>query len=412
MGRKTMKKSKANKTVVLAYSGGLDTSIIIPWLIENYGLEVIAYVGNVGQAEELKGLQKKALKSGAKKVIIEDLQKPLVEQFIFPTLKAGALYEGKYSLATALARPLLAKGQVDTARKLGALWLAHGCTGKGNDQVRFELAYAGLAPDLKVIAPWREWDIQTREEAMDYARQRGIPVPTTAAKPYSSDRNLWHISYEGGVLENLEQSPPESMFQLTKSPKRGPSKPQRIRIKFRSGIPISIGNKKLSGVDLIQKLNKVAGLHGIGRIDMVENRTVGMKSRGVYESPAATVLYTALNELCEVCLDKDSSRFRRNVGQEWAELAYGGLWFTPLRESLGVLVDHLMAPVSGEIELSLYKGRIEVMARRPIKGLYLEDLASFDMGSYDSRDAQGFIKLYGLPYTLAAQVRGRRSKKD
>jgi argininosuccinate synthase len=394
------------KKVVLAYSGGLDTSVMVKWLKDNYGCEVIAFAADVGQEQELKGLRAKGLGTGASKVYIEDLKEEFAKDFIFPMLKAGAVYEGQYLLGTSVARPLIAKKQVEIAKKEKADAVSHGATGKGNDQVRFELAYKALAPELKIIAPWREWDLKGREEEIEYAKKHGIPVPVTKAKPYSSDRNLWHISYEGGVLEDPWYEPKEDMFILTVSPEKAPNKPEYVEIEFEKGEPKAVNGKKLSPVKLIQKLNRIGGRNGVGRVDIVENRLVGIKSRGVYETPGGTILFAAHRALETITLDRDTLHYKQLVAQRYAELVYYGQWFTPLKEALDAFIDRTQANVSGVARLKLYKGNCTVVGRKAEKSLYRFDLATFEKETiYNQKDAEGFINLFGLPVKVQALIR-------
>ncbi|MFA6430834.1 MAG: argininosuccinate synthase [Candidatus Margulisiibacteriota bacterium] len=391
------------KKVVLAYSGGLDTSIMIKWLIDNYNCEVIAYAADVGQEEELTGLKEKALKSGASKIYIEDLTEEFAENFILPMLIAGAIYEGKYLLGTSIARPIIAKRQVEIALKENADAVAHGATGKGNDQVRFELTFKALAPELKIIAPWREWDLKGREEEIDYAKKHGISVPVTKNKPYSSDRNLWHISYEGGVLEDPWFEPKEDMFLLTNSPESAPNKPEYVEIDFYEGAPTKLNGKKLKIVELIKELNKIGGKHGVGRVDIVENRLVGIKSRGVYETPGGTILYSAHQALEELTLDKEVSHYKLQLANKYAELVYNGQWFTPLKKALDAFINKTQINVTGTVRLKLYKGNCSVVGRRSPKSLYRMDLATFEKEAiYNQKDAEGFINLFGLPIKVQA----------
>lgn len=391
------------KRVALAYSGGLDTSIIIPWLKEKYDCEVVAIAGDVGQAEELAGLKEKAIATGASEIYIEDLRHEFVTEYIWPTLRAGAVYEHKYLLGTSFARPVIAKRQVEIAKQTGCDSLAHGCTGKGNDQVRFELTFKALAPEMAVIAPWREWDIVSREDAIDYANERQIPITASREKIYSHDRNIWHLSHEGGILEDPANEPEESMFELTVSPEKAPDKPEYVEIGFERGAPISVNGESLDPVPLIEKLNEIGGRNGCGRVDLVENRLVGMKSRGVYETPGGTLLLTALRELESLCLDRESAHYKEIVAHKYAEMVYFGQWFTPLREALDAFVNSLMAPVSGNVKLKLYKGNVIVAGRTSPNTLYRPDLASFTMGaSYDQKDAAGFINIFGLPLKVKA----------
>ncbi|HBL37196.1 MAG TPA: argininosuccinate synthase [Firmicutes bacterium] len=384
--------------VVLAYSGGLDTSIIIPWLKENYGCEVIAYAADVGQGEELAPLREKAIKTGASKIYIEDLRHEFVTDYLFPMLKSGAVYEGKYLMGTSIARPVIAKKQVEIAALEGADAVAHGCTGKGNDQVRFELTFRALNPRLQVIAPWREWSIRSRQEEIDYAVQRGIDVPVSKEKPYSMDRNLWHISYEGGVLEDPWKAPDETMFQLTVAPDKAPDTPEEVEIEFNQGIPVAINGQTYAPVALIEHLNQLGGKHGIGRIDIVENRLVGMKSRGVYETPGGTILYTAHQELEYLTLERETMHYKELISKKYAELVYNGLWFTPLRQALDAFINKTQERVTGTVRLKLWKGHCLPLGRKSPYSLYREDLATFEADTvYNQKDAEGFIKLFGLP---------------
>lgn len=392
--------------VVVAYSGGLDTSIILSWIKENYNCEVVACCVDVGQGSELEGLNEKAKRTGASKSYIIDAKKEFVVDYIHPAIKANALYEGKYYLGTSLARPVIAKKIADIVKEEKADAVCHGATGKGNDQVRFELAFKALIPDVKIIAPWREWDIKSREDAIDYAKKRDIPVPVTKAKPYSSDANLWHISYEGGVLEDIDKEYDESMFKMTVPPEKAPDKPTYIVIGFESGIPVSIDGKELSPVELIIKLNEIVGANGIGRTDIVENRLVGMKSRGVYEAPAATVLYAAHEELESISMDRDTLHFKQVFASKYAEIAYYGLWFSPLREALDAFINETQKYVTGSVKLKLYKGNIVPVARTAKYSLYSEKLATFEKDEiYNHKDAEGFINLWGLPTKVYAILR-------
>jgi argininosuccinate synthase len=396
------------KRVGLAYSGGLDTSIIIPWLKENYGCEVVAIAGDVGQAEELSGLKEKALATGAAEIYIEDLRNEFITDYIWPTLRAGAVYEHKYLLGTSFARPIIAKRQVEIAKQTGCDALAHGCTGKGNDQVRFELTYKALAPELTVIAPWREWDIVSREDAIDYATERKIPITASREKIYSHDRNIWHLSHEGGILEDPASEPDEAMFELSVSPEKAPDKAEYVEIGFEKGVPVSVNGEALDPIPLIEKLNDIGGRNGCGRIDLVENRLVGMKSRGVYETPGGTLILTALRELESLCLDRESSHYKEVLAHKYAELVYFGQWFTPIREALDAFVNTLTAGVTGNVRLKLYKGNVIIAGRTSPNTLYRPDLASFTMGaSYDQKDAAGFINILGLPIKVQALTRTR-----
>ena len=399
------------KKVVLAYSGGLDTSIIIPWLKENYDYEVIAMVGDVGQGDDIEAVVKKAYDTGASKVIVEDLREEFLTGYVFPALKAGAVYEHKYLLGTSLARPVLAKHQVEVALREGATAVAHGCTGKGNDQVRFELAYQALAPELKVIAPWREWSLKSREDCLDYAEAHGIPVAQSREKIHSRDRNLWHISHEGGELEDAGNAPFASTWQLTKSPQEAPDREEKVEIGFQDGVPVSVNGQKMDPVLLVELLNEIGGRNAIGRIDLVENRFVGIKSRGCYETPGGTLLLTAHRELEALCLDRQLQHFKQHVGLKYAEIAYFGLWFTPLREALDAFVESTQKNITGSVALSLYKGNIAVASRKSEHSLYRTDLSSFTMGdSYDQKDAEGFIRILGLPSRSRAQLRQEVTK--
>jgi len=387
-----------SKKVVLAYSGGLDTSIIIPWLKENYDYDVVAMVGDVGQGDDIEAVVQKAYNTGASKVIVEDLREEFLTGYVFPALKAGAVYEHKYLLGTSLARPVIAKHQVEVALREGADAVAHGCTGKGNDQVRFELAYQAIAPELNVIAPWREWDLKSREDCLDYAEKRGIPVEASRQKIHSRDRNLWHISHEGGELEDAGNAPFPSTWQLTKSPQEAPDREEQVEIGFEEGVPFSVNGLPMDPVSLVELLNEIGGRNAIGRIDLVENRFVGIKSRGCYETPGGTLLLTAHRELEALCLDRDLMHYKQHVGLKYAELVYFGLWFTPLREALDAFVESTQKSVTGKIALSLYKGNIAVASRKSDYSLYRTDLSSFTMGdSYDQKDAAGFIRILGLP---------------
>ena len=389
--------------VVLAYSGGLDTSIIVPWLIENYGCEVICYTADLGQEEELEGLEEKAIKSGASKIIIEDLREQFLTDYVFPTMQAGAIYERKYLLGTSFARPLIAQRQVEIAEAEGADGLAHGCTGKGNDQVRFEVSAMALNPTLSIIAPWREWDILSREDAIAYAEKHDVPLTQTKTSIYSRDRNIWHMSHEGGILEDPWGEPEEGMYTLSQSPYDAPEEPVEITLEFKQGTPVGLNGVKLSPVALVEKLNKIGGKHGIGRIDLVENRLVGMKSHGVYETPGGTILYKAHQELESICLDKDTLHYKQMIGLRYAELVYDGKWFSPLREALDGFVMITQKNVTGHVRVKLYKGNIIITGRKSPYSLYREDYASFgQMDVYDQQDAKGFINLWGLPLKVDA----------
>ncbi|HEY9077948.1 MAG TPA: argininosuccinate synthase [Anaerolineaceae bacterium] len=386
------------KKVVLAYSGGLDTSVIVPWLVENYGCEVICYTADVGQGEETSGLEEKAKASGASKLIIEDLREEFAKDYLFPLLRSGAVYERKYLLGTSIARPLIAKRQVWAAHQEGADAVAHGCTGKGNDQVRFELTFQALDPRLKVIAPWREWDIKSREDALAYAAAHNVPVTASLKSIYSRDRNLWHLSHEGGLLEDPWNEPDEAMFQMSVSPENAPSTPQIIELEFEKGFPVKLDGKALSPAQMVTALNVIGGKHGIGRVDLVENRLVGMKSHGVYETPGGTILLAAHRELESITLDRDTLHYKDVVASRYAELVYYGQWFTPLREALDAFFEKTQEPVSGQVRLKLYKGNVIPVGRRSPYSLYREDFATFGKDNvYDQSDAEGFITLFGLP---------------
>jgi argininosuccinate synthase len=393
---------KQVKRVALAYSGGLDTSIIIPWLKENYGCEVVAVAVDVGQQEEISGLEAKAYATGARDFYLIDAKEEFARDYLFPVLKAGAIYERDYLLGTSTARPLIARKQVEIALATGCDAVAHGCTGKGNDQVRFELAYQALAPELTIIAPWREWSIVSREDAIDFAAARGIPVPVTKKDPYSRDRNLWHLSHEGGPLEDPAFEPEASMFKLTVDPMLAPGTPEKVTITFESAEPVAVNGTALSPAKLIETLNAIGGRHGIGRADLVENRLIGIKSRGVYETPGGTLLVNALKALESITLDRDGSHEKERIATRYAELVYFGQWFSPLKEAFDAFVNTLTSCVTGDVTLKLYKGSATVVSRTSPCSLYSEDLASFNMRGYDAADAAGFIRLFGLP------LRGRK----
>lgn len=389
--------------VVLAYSGGLDTSIIIPWLKENYGYEVIAFCADLGQGEELDPVRDKAIKSGASKIYVEDLKEEFVRDYIFPVLKAGAVYEKKYLLGTSFARPLIAKKMVEIAEKEGAVAICHGATGKGNDQVRFELGVKALNPDLKIIAPWREWDIKSREDAIDYANKHGIEVPVTKDKIYSRDRNLWHISHEGGDLEDPANEPKDDLYVLTVPPEKAPDKPAYVEISFEKGVPVAINGKKYGPVELLTELNRLGGENGVGITSIVENRLVGMKSRGVYETPGGTILYTAHDELERLTLDRRTLKFKQEMAVTYAELVYDGNWFSKLRYALDAFVEETQKTVTGTVKVKLYKGNCDAVASWSPYSLYNEELATFGASEiYSHKDAAGFINLFGLPLTVQA----------
>jgi argininosuccinate synthase len=401
------------KKVALAYSGGLDTSIIIPWLKENYHCDVVAVCGDIGQGgDELSGLEEKARKTGASEVYVADLREEFVTEYLWRVVRAGGIYEDKYLLGTSIARPLLAKKQVEVALRTGCDALAHGCTGKGNDQVRFELTYKALAPQLPVIAPWREWTINSREDALEYAAKHNVPVSQSTKKIYSRDRNIWHISHEGGALEDPANAAPDEIWMLTNSPKEAPDAPAEVTIGFEKGAPVSLDGERLSGVALLEKLNELGGAHGIGRIDLVENRFVGMKSRGCYETPGGTLILAAHRELEALTLDKNTLHYKQRLALDYAEMVYNGLWFTPLREALDAFFETVSATTTGEVTLRLYKGNLEPVSRKSPYSLYSLDIASFTMGaSYDQKDARGFINLIGLPIQVRAALEAKKAGK-
>jgi argininosuccinate synthase len=395
-------RQQVNK-VVLAYSGGLDTSVILTWLKENYGCEVICYTADVGQGEELSGLPEKAAATGASKLFIEDLQEQFASDYLFPMLRSGAVYERKYLLGTSIARPLIAARLVAIAQQEGADAIAHGCTGKGNDQVRFELTAMALDPRLKVIAPWREWDIRSREDALEYAAAHNIPTSSSLKSIYSRDGNLWHLSHEGGILEDPWIEPDEAMFQLSVSPENAPDKPEMVDVEFECGYPVKLNGEALSPANLIKALNIIGGKHGVGRVDLVENRLVGMKSHGVYETPGGTILLAAHRELESITLDRETLHYKDVVAQRYAELVYNGQWFTTLRKSLDAFFDVTQQHVTGTVRLKLYKGNVIPVGRKSQFSLYREDFATFGQDSvYDQSDAEGFITLFGLPLKVQA----------
>ena len=395
------------KKVVLAYSGGLDTSIIIPWIKENYGgAEIIAYCGDVGQGDDLEAVRRKALATGASKCVVEDLREEFVRDYAYAALAAGAVYEDNYLLGTALARPLLAYRQVQTALNEGADALAHGATGKGNDQVRFEVTYATFAPHLKVIAPWREWNIRSREDALAYAATHGVPVDQSPRDIFSRDGNLWHLSHEGGNLEDPWDAPQKGMFKLTVDPEDAPDEPEVVTLGLERGAPVALNGERLGPVEMVETLNRIAGAHGVGRLDLVENRLVGIKSRGVYETPAGTVLHVAHREIERLVLDRNTLHFKQSVSVRYAQLIYDGLWFSTLRQALAAFVDYTEKEVTGEVKVRLFKGRAEAVGRRSPRSLYRQDLATFGEGmAYDHQDAEGFIRLFGLPERVRALTR-------
>jgi len=391
------------RKVVLAYSGGLDTSIIVPWLKENYGCEVVCFCADIGQGEELSGLGAKATASGATKFVLKDLRQEFAADFLFAMLQGSAIYEGQYLLGTSIARPLIAKWQVRVAEEEGADAVAHGCTGKGNDQVRFELTYKALNPALRVIAPWREWSIRSREDALAYAEKRGVPVSATLRSIYSRDRNLWHLSHEGGPLEDPAQPPAEVMFQWTAAAEQAPAEGEEIEIGFEKGIPVSLNGQKMAAAQLVEAVNALGSRHGVGRVDLVENRLVGMKSRGVYETPGGTILFIAHRELESLSLDRDVAHYKEHVALDYAELVYYGKWFTTLRESMQAFIAETQKTVTGWVRVKLYKGSVTVIGRASTESLYREDFATFGQDEvYNQRDAEGFINLFGLPMKVRA----------
>ncbi len=394
------------KKVVLAYSGGLDTSVIVPWLRENYDCEVICFTADVGQGEETSDLPERAQASGASKLIVRDLREEFAKDYLFPLIRSGAIYERKYLLGTSVARPLIAKHQVMIAEQEGADAVAHGCTGKGNDQVRFELTYTALNPRLKIIAPWREWDIRSRQDAVAYLHTRNLAVPSSSGKSfYSRDRNLWHLSHEGGPLEDAGQPPEDSLLQLSVPPGQAPDQPEQIEIAFEAGNPVSVNGQALSPARLVETLNQIGGKHGIGQIDLVENRLVGMKSRGVYETPGGTILYAAHQELESITLDRETLHYKDLVAQRYAELVYFGQWFMPLRQAMDAFFAETQKPVTGTIKLRLYKGNLIVSGRSSPYSLYREDFATFGYSEvYSHNDAAGFIRLFGLPLKIRALI--------
>ncbi|MCR4963017.1 MAG: argininosuccinate synthase [Firmicutes bacterium] len=399
---------KTFKKVALAYSGGLDTSIIIPWLKENYGCEVIAICGDVGQGKEVDPVREKALKSGASKVFVGDLTEEYVKDFIFPTLKAGAVYEGKYLLGTSHARPIIARYLVGIAKAEGCDAICHGCTGKGNDQVRFELSIKALAPEMQIIAPWREWDLKSREEEIDYAEAHGIPVPVTKKDNYSMDRNIWHLSHEGMDLEDPWNEPQAEMLKICQTPEAAPDKPTYVEIEFAQGEPVKIDGKEMSPATVVSELNRLGAANGVGIADLVENRLVGMKSRGVYETPGGTILYAAHKSLEELTLDRATAHYKDMLALRFAELVYDGMWFSPLREALSAFVDETQKTVSGVVRVKLYKGSAVVVGMKSPYSLYDEDLATFGEDEvYDQKDSAGFINLFGLPLKVRAHMQAK-----
>ncbi|MCL4490298.1 MAG: argininosuccinate synthase [Nitrospirae bacterium] len=397
--------------IVLAYSGGLDTSIVIKWLIETYNAEVIAFCADLGQGEDLNAVNDKALKTGASKAYVEDLRNEFIRDYLFPMLRANALYEGTYMLGTSIARPLIAKKQIDIALKENADAVAHGATGKGNDQVRFELTYYALKPDIKVISPWREWSFDSRQSLIDYAEKHGIPVPATKEKPYSTDRNIFHISYEGGILEDPWAEPTADMYTMMVAPEKAPDKPVYIEIDYKEGNPVGLDGKPLPPVELFERLNRIAGGNGIGRVDIVENRYVGIKSRGVYETPAGTVLHSAHRALESITLDREVFHLRDSLIQKYAELIYNGYWFAPEREMLQTTMDTIQKDVTGTVRLKLYKGNCTIAGRKSPRSLYHPELATFEAEKvYNQKDAEGFIKLNALRLRVNSILRGTQAR--
>ena len=399
-----MPKPKIDKAV-LAYSGGLDTSVIVPWLRENYSCEVICFCADIGQGEELSGLEEKSIASGASKLIVEDLREEFASDFLMPLIQSGAIYESQYLLGTSVARPLIAKWQVAVAEAEGADAVAHGCTGKGNDQVRFELTFKALNPTLKVIAPWREWDIRSREDALAYAKKHNVPVAASSGSMYSRDRNLWHLSHEGGLLEDPANAAEEDIFQWTTAPEQAPDEPEEVEVAFDGGVPVSVNGKELSPATLIEQLNEIGARHGVGRVDLVENRLVGMKSRGVYETPGGTILYSAHRELESLCLDRDTLHCKQLIALRYAELVYFGKWYHTLREGLQGFISETQKTVTGWTKIKLYKGNVIVLGRYSPHSLYREDLATFGQDDiYNQIDAKGFINLFGLQMKVKAMM--------
>ncbi|KAL2321696.1 hypothetical protein Fmac_026075 [Flemingia macrophylla] len=398
-------RGKLNK-VVLAYSGGLDTSVIVPWLRENYGCEVVCFTADVGQGiQELEGLEEKAKASGAYQLVVKDLKEDFVKDYVFPCLRAGAVYERKYLLGTSMARPVIAKAMVDVAKEVGADAVAHGCTGKGNDQVRFELTFFALNPNLNIVAPWREWEITGREDAIEYAKKHNVPVPVTKNSIYSRDRNLWHLSHEGDILEDPANEPKKDMYMMSVDPEDAPDQAEYLEIGIESGLPVSVNGKSLSPASLLAELNEIGGRHGIGRIDMVENRLVGMKSRGVYETPGGTILFAAARELEFLTLGREAIQVKDSLALKYAELVYAGRWFDPLRESMDAFMQKITETATGSVTLKLYKGSVTVTSRTSPFSLYRQDISSFESGQiYDQADAAGFIRLYGLPMRVRAML--------
>ena len=398
------------KKVVLAYSGGLDTSVILPWLKENFGCEVIAFVANVGQGDDFKAVERKALQSGASKVYVEDLTQEFIEDYVFPTLRAGAVYEGKYLLGTSFARPLIAKHQVQIAEREGADAVSHGATGKGNDQVRFELTYMALNPGLKIIAPWKDdrWTLTSREDAIAYAKKHNVPITASKKNIYSEDGNIWHLSHEGGDLESPWNAPKNDIFAISKAPEDAPDKPAYVTVDFRAGTPVAVNGKEMGSVELLTKLNRFGGRHAIGQVDLVENRLVGIKSRGVYETPGGAILYAAHRVLESIVLDRETLHYKDLVAQKYADMVYFGQWFTPLREALDAFVNVTQRKVDGTARMKLYKGNCVPAGVKSPNSLYMADLGGFGKDPiYDQKDAKGFINLFGLPLKVQAMIEGR-----
>ncbi|MDE3090075.1 MAG: argininosuccinate synthase [Chloroflexota bacterium] len=407
-----MPKQKAGK-VVLAYSGGLDTSVIVPWLKENYDCEVICVCANIGQGDDLSGVEAKAIASGASKCYVQDLREEFITNYIYPTLQAGAIYERKYLLGTSFARPLIAKAQVEVAEMEGADAVAHGATGKGNDQVRFELTYQALNPKLKVIAPWREWAIRSREDAIKFAKEHNVPVTATVKSIYSRDWNIWHLSHEGGILEDPWQEPEAAMYQLSVAPEQAPDEPEYVEIEFERGIPHKINGHAMGAIELVTTLNQIGAKHGVGRVDLVENRLVGMKSHGVYETPGGTILAEAHDALEQICLDRETLHYKQVLALRYADLVYNGQWFTPLREALDAFVHETQKTMTGAVRLKLYKGNVILVGRKSSFSLYREDYATFGQEDvYSQKDAEGFIRLFGLPLKVRALIDIERHGKS
>lgn len=408
-----MAKEKAEK-IVLAYSGGLDTSVILPWLKETYGYEVICYAAELGQGDELKGIQKKAMATGAVKCVVDDLRKEFVEEYVWKLVKSGAVYENGYLLGTSIARPLIAKRQVEIAQQYGATAVAHGATGKGNDQVRFELTFMSLDPSLKIIAPWKDknFDLTSREAAIDYAKARKIPIDQTKKKIYSRDRNIWHISHEGADIENPWNEPKDNLFVMSKPVSKTPAKPGYVEVTFKEGVPVKVDGKAMSAVKILETLNEIGGKHGVGQVDLVENRLVGMKSRGVYETPGGTIIMNAHEALETLTLDRDTYHYKKQVALKYAQVVYNGQWFCPVREALDAFIDSTQKVVNGVVRVKLFKGRAVVVGIQSPNSLYSDELASFEMGAeYEPTDAIGFIRLYGLPMKVNGMVNNPKPAK-